>query len=420
MQNICTDYKLLSILTLSVPSEGCDCVMYSVLLLCVLLSITHSCIIEIEGDSWPHKPAIITTASGDPVLPSGDGDVRELVLGDGEVYQVSCPGTHLTLGPRQAWIQCGVGDTFLWWEEGSEDSVNTADFVDLGCIRRPSDAAKIIDSCGKEDQYDVIEIGFDISGDDLIRMVTVCHDFDNARTLWSKHILLDEIEFQDKNNERPAWDGDFFDFDADFYYHLEQQHEAFTDILGSSSLADQYLSGGEYYLARGHLAPNADYIFYSWMDTTFYLINVAPQWQNFNARNWAYLEEGVRELAISHSSDFVVYTGTSGTMQLEDVHGKMVDIHLYQDKLPVPMFYWKIIHDPIAGTGVAAVGVNNPHLKEITQELILCPPLSHHTLLDSLTGAEDITHGYLYLCRVEDLAESVPEVPQLPEMGLLE
>jgi len=386
----------------------------------MLVSITHCCIIEIEGPNWPHKPAILTTADGDLVLPSGDEEMRLIVLSDYEHYQVSCPGTHLTVGPRQAWLQCGEGDTFLWWEEGGEDNVNAADFVDLGCIRRPSDAAKIIDSCGREDEYDTIEIGFDIAGDDLIRMVTVCHDSDNARTLWSKHTLLDEIEFQDKNNERPAWDGDFFDFDADFYYHMDQQRAAFTSILGSSSLADKYLSGGEYYLARGHLAPNADYIFYSWMDTTFYLINAAPQWQNFNARNWAYLEDAVRDLVINHNSDFVVYTGTTGILQLEDVDGEMVNIYLYENRLPVPKFYWKIIHDPIANTGVAVVGVNNPHLTKITMEYILCPPLFHHSLLDSLPDSEVISHGYLYFCRVEDLAESVIEVPQLPEMGLLE
>ena len=60
---------------------------------------------------------------------------------------------------------------------------------------------------------------------------------------------------------------------------------------------------------------------------------------NFNARNWAYLEQGVRDFTIAHSTDYVVYTGTSEVMELEDVNGDLVEIYLYQDRLPVPKFY---------------------------------------------------------------------------------
>ena len=52
--------------------------------------------------------------------------------------------------------------------------------------------------------------------------------------------------------------------------------------------------------------------------------------------------------------------------QLEDVDGEMVDIFLYDgDRLPVPRYYWKILFDPLAGAGVAVIGVNNPHLTVI-------------------------------------------------------
>ena len=77
------------------------------------------------------------------------------------------------------------------------------------------------------------------------------------------------------------------------------------------------------YLARGHLAPNADFLTYAWQveqhlplptpacqhlhtalssafsgqDATFTFIDVAPQWQSFNAGNWLDLENGVRDLA---------------------------------------------------------------------------------------------------------------------------
>ena len=61
--------------------------------------------------------------------------------------------------------------------------------------------------------------------------------------------------------------------------------------------AGLYLPGGDLYLARGHLAPNADFMTYAWQDATFTFIDVAPQWQSFNAGNWLDLENGVRYLA---------------------------------------------------------------------------------------------------------------------------
>ena len=77
-----------------------------------------------------------------------------------------------------------------------------------------------------------------------------------------------------------------------------------------------------------------------------------------------YFEIGVRDFAVERSLDLVVYTGTHMVCQLEDTAGNMVDIYLYdQDRLPVPRFYWKIIHDPLNAAGVAVVGVNNIHLK---------------------------------------------------------
>ena len=55
--------------------------------------------------------------------------------------------------------------------------------------------------------------------------------------------------------------------------------------------------GGDLYIARGHLAPNADFMNYAWQDATFTFIDVAPQWQSFNAGNWLDVENGIRYLA---------------------------------------------------------------------------------------------------------------------------
>lgn len=133
-----------------------------------------------------------------------------------------------------------------------------------------------------------------------------------------------------------------------------------------------------------------------------------------------YFESGVRDFVVERNIDATVYTGTHGVMELADVNGIMVDIYLYGgNQLPVPRFFWKIIYDSMKNEGVAVVGVNNPHLKEIDDSYILCPPLENASILSSVYHAEDIHKGYMYACRVEDLAFSVPELPQFEPMDLL-
>ncbi len=111
--------------------------------------------------------------------------------------------------------------------------------------------------------------------------------------------------------------------------------------MGSSSLADDYIDyDSGLYLARGHLSPASDFVYNSFQDATFYYINAAPQWQNFNAGNWVEVENGIRSFVEDQGRDLVVYTGTNGVMELDDSDGDKVEIYLYPDdegdRLPVP------------------------------------------------------------------------------------
>ena len=105
---------------------------------------------------------------------------------------------------------------------------------------------------------------------------------------------------------------------------------------------------------------------------------------------------------------------------MEDVNGDMVPIYLYNmNQLPVPRYYWKILYDPVSQTGVAVVGINNPHLASVPDDYIVCPPVPGHPLL-TMSHPEDVVNGYMWACHVSDLANALPEVPDLPEMGLLQ
>ena len=72
-------------------------------------------------------------------------------------------------------------------------------------------------------------------------------------------------------------------------YSQAKQTEIITWIVGSSSLAAQYVvAGSQIFLSRGHMAPDGDFIEAGSQDATYYFMNTAPQRQNFNGANWKY------------------------------------------------------------------------------------------------------------------------------------
>ena len=60
-------------------------------------------------------------------------------------------------------------------------------------------------------------------------------------------------------------------------------------INGSSSSTN--------FFAKGHLSPDAAFIYQLEQYATYYFINVAPQFQSFNAGNWKALELANRQMA---------------------------------------------------------------------------------------------------------------------------
>ena len=88
-------------------------------------------------------------------------------------------------------------------------------------------------------------------------------------------------------------------------------------ILGSNTIDGTTIietsSSGTNYFAKGHLSPDAGFVYNVMQDATYYFINVAPQverihyltntlsqFQSFNNGNWKALEGGVRDLGAKY------------------------------------------------------------------------------------------------------------------------
>ena len=97
-------------------------------------------------------------------------------------------------------------------------------------------------------------------------------------------------------------------------YSKKAQKSTVTALLGGvTSIEEETIietsSSGTDYFAKGHLSPDAAFVYNVLQDATYYFINVAPQverihyltntlsqFQSFNNGNWKALEGGVRDL----------------------------------------------------------------------------------------------------------------------------
>lgn len=215
--------------------------------------------------------------------------------------------------------------------------------------------------------------------------------------------------------------GNFYlGIDIDQLYKFETQLNTLAKILNSTELAKQRLKKSVQFLSRGHLAAKADFIYGALQRSTFWYLNTAPQWQSFNDGNWNSLEMSVRRFAAKRRLDLDVYTGVHGQMTMLDVHSKQQPVHLHADSAVVsaPKFYWKVIYDPLSRRGTAFVGLNDPFINSVTNDVYLCTDVSERIKwLD--WRPHNITAGISYACNVADLRKAVPAVPELDIIGIL-
>jgi len=206
----------------------------------------------------------------------------------------------------------------------------------------------------------------------------------------------------------------------DQLYRFETQLDTLAKILNSTELAKQRLRKSVQFLSRGHMVAKADFVYGSQQRATFWYLNTAPQWQSFNGGNWNTLEMNVRQFAARRQLDLDVYTGVHGHMTMRNVRGEQRFLWMHPDKeiLSAPRFYWKIIYDPASKRGTAFVGLNDPFIRSITNDVYLCKDIS-----DKINWlewqADDVKNGISYACSVNDLRAAVPTIPALNVIGIL-
>lgn len=161
--------------------------------------------------------------------------------------------------------------------------------MELGCVRQNVEVLVEDGTTCANGPGTVVKIGFQ-AGSTFIPLYESCHDKVLASNYFTtNYIVGNSADADDKANTGPTFKqgGYYPGLDVNTLYTQAEQNKTIAQIVGSEELAVYYVNVSKsYYLARGHLAPDADFIDASSQDASYYFLNAAPQWQSFNNGNW--------------------------------------------------------------------------------------------------------------------------------------
>ncbi|KAH8370855.1 hypothetical protein KR093_005213, partial [Drosophila rubida] len=402
------------------------------------------CKLDVQNDLPPTnraQPLYLHPHSENYWLPNGDG---QLVIPRGASIELYCdsPFANIDSEAEESSIQarCLHDTTFEWRGEKRE-------LRDFYCTQQPRYVVERLEQqpCGDGDMASaarIYRVGYNIGGagrSRFVRTLELCHDVDQLRTEYVFFQLLPANEHFQRHVKRDRFSpaGHFCGYNMQRLYTQAHQQQRAMQLLqpaidaaagaGDTALATTLFDKKrELFLARGHLAAKADLIYASQQHSSFNYLNVAPQWQSFNAGHWASVEDAIRRFVARNSLSLSVYAGTYGVMPLPNA--AQTSFHLAVDDnntavLPVPRLYYRLLVDnDRPWRGIAIVGVNNPHatLPDIRESYMICETTIPVAFLPMLRAPQNLRRGYLYACSVAEVARVVGHLPpQLQEVHQL-
>ncbi|EDW33532.1 GL21712 [Drosophila persimilis] len=371
-----------------------------------------ACSVAIRGALPSPQPVYLKTDSED-FYPFNDVGVMEFNAGDS--FQLWCPGAFNTHSETLLTAKCVSGSTF---------SVDGKDFEfkDLYCKAWPG--FKAIKSGATCNGGVVIRVGFEITSTRFAEQMQICFNEEEEVTRYTRHKLEPGSNYYETGVARITFQtaGYFDGKNVDKLYTQVTQMETINKDLGGD--ADQYFdTATNVFLARGHLGAKADFDYAPEQRATFLFINAAPQWQTFNAGNWARVEDGLRAWVSKNKMNVNCYTGVWGVTTLPNKDGVETPLYLARDAnnnglIPVPKLYFRVVIEPSTHRGIVFVGVNNPHLSEeqIKRDYVLCDDVSDQVTYINWKK-DDIKTGWSYACEVADFLKTVKHLPALTAKG---
>lgn len=394
--------------------------------------ISEDCVIKYDSVVNGHIHSLIVGPADQEFLyPSMEANGRILRIPAGKEIVAACPGKGnglLLNGQTSSTVTCQKGKLYF--------GNSVIKWSDLGCESKPRPSVeRVLASCGKASSSSSslplrgtsYSVEWPIAGDLAVPQISICFNEDTETALYTHHKIHGRyIAAKTVDPDRPGFKKEkMFSVRIENVYGKDIQKSLFLELLEDRS---HLTAKNEHYLARGHLAPDSDFVLEPEQDATYFYANVVPQWQAINNGNWKSLENSVRELAENRGRTLEVWTGIYDILHLPSASGESVELFLglseKQRLVPVPALMWKVVHDPASKTAIAIVAVNdvkglgtgsNPSID--LHEPPCTDLCSEVAWVDWDTS--DLSSGLTFCCSVPEIRKKIPVVPNLGSVGIL-
>jgi len=214
--------------------------------------------------------------------------------------------------------------------------------------------------CGFNNEGRIYKIGYQVAVPlqpiYSVTLYTVCRDVATDTTLYSRH----NIYGQSQTGKMPTGDYNYWNADG-LSPNVQRGIEGNYSVRNQRQKFDELGLRTTDFFAKGHLNPNADHPFQTWMKSTYFYMNQVPQWQSLNNGIWKQVENQVRRL--SENGNLLVYTGGHGQYTYQSHPFYMITDPFpspsqNRNHIIVPKFIWKLV---ITGNmTIAFVIMNDP------------------------------------------------------------
>lgn len=248
----------------------------------------------------------------------------------------------------------------------------------------------------------------------FILSITLMEVISSVRqSLNSNELFLNQLLFivNIRENERPGFRTTGIPLlkNINFIYKRKHQIEQFRKLFSETILYKYF--NEKSFLSRGHLTPDADFLFTSQQFATYYYLNVAPQFQTINQGNWLRVETLTRKIALKANAKLLIYSGTYDVLSLKNKIQEDIPLYLAEDqRVPIPKWFWKIIINERIRTAIVLITSNNPFFEKNNGVQEICPNICQEANMN-FNYFSVIEKGYTYCCELNQFRKTVNVLP---------